>query len=656
MKPKIAVIGLKGLPAYGGAATVGEAIINELKDKYDFYIYSISTHTKKNNTHSGYYQIVFNEKKINGLATFKYYVKAMLHCIFIANYDLIHLHHSTTGFITPFLRLKYKVILTLHGIVADNFDPKFNKVTNIFFRISEKMNMIFANKIVSVSKSGKIFCEKNYNKFIEYIPNGVNNIKLQNTSSTKSSCFIFIAARIYEIKGLHLLLQAIKKYNIAGKLIVIGDLDQQENYKNIILNMAEGLDVEFVPLIKDKDKLFEYVSKSKIFIFPSLHEAMSMTLLEVVSLKIPVLASDIEANKNIFTSDEVTFFKSGDYDDLANKLIYCLDNYDLIDEKTENAFNLVFNNYTWPKISEQYSKLFNRLLSPGKTPLDFTLMTLKVLLESLKKRDYTFLTFTGYIEGQEMNGKEQNKQTLVDKSCIEQTVFDELQPKLCILRHDIDRMAENSLSIAKIEYEMGIRGSYYFRVVPESFNIHVMKQVAEMGHEIGYHYEDVDLVSKKYKVKRKKLSRNELIDLSYASFCKNLEMFRQDFDVKTVCMHGSPRSNYDNKIIWEKYDYRDLGIIGEPYLDINFDIFAYFTDTGRRWNADKISIRDKVKSKYHFNLKTTHQMIDNIETLPEKLMINIHTNRWSDFGIDWTRELVVQNLKNIVKYYFFNRK
>ena len=30
IKPRIAVIGLKGLPAFGGAAAVGENIINQL--------------------------------------------------------------------------------------------------------------------------------------------------------------------------------------------------------------------------------------------------------------------------------------------------------------------------------------------------------------------------------------------------------------------------------------------------------------------------------------------------------------------------------------------------------------------------------------------------------------------------------------------------
>lgn len=61
-KPRIAVIGLKGLPAFGGAATVGENIINQLKDKYDFTVYSVSSHTDlKTGEYNGYKQIVFKK-------------------------------------------------------------------------------------------------------------------------------------------------------------------------------------------------------------------------------------------------------------------------------------------------------------------------------------------------------------------------------------------------------------------------------------------------------------------------------------------------------------------------------------------------------------------------------------------------------------------
>ena len=37
-----------------------------------------------------------------------------------------------------------------------------------------------------------------------------------------------------------------------------------------------------------------------------------------------------------------------------------------------------------------------------------------------------------------------------------------------------------------------------------------------------------------------------------------------------------------------------LGLVAEPYLDLDFDQMFYLTDTGRRWDGWKVSVRDKM--------------------------------------------------------------
>ena len=218
-----------------------------------------------------------------------------------------------------------------------------------------------------------------------------------------------------------------------------------------------------------------------------------------------------------------------------------------------------------------------------------------------------------------------------------------------MLRHDVDARKENSLQFAEIQFELGIKGSYYFRVVPESFDREVIRKIAGMGHEIGYHYETMDMISSTFKVQRLKLEDDKLIDAAYEEFCRNLVMFRKIVPVETICMHGSPRSKYDNKMIWDKYNYKTLGIIGEPYFDIDFNKVGYLTDTGRKWNGDKVSIRDKVNSSFNFNFRSTHDIIHSVGKLPDQLMFTFHPQRWNDHWYPWIKELVLQNIKNRVK-------
>jgi len=214
--------------------------------------------------------------------------------------------------------------------------------------------------------------------------------------------------------------------------------------------------------------------------------------------------------------------------------------------------------------------------------------------------------------------------------------------RFVILRHDVDLKPENSLATAKLEHSIGIKGTYFFRIIPQTLKPDIIKEIADLGHEIGYHYEDMDLVHAD--------NLDNHIDLAYDSFQKNLENLREIVPINTICMHGSPRAKYDNKIIWTKYNYRDLGLIGEPYFDIDFNEFLYLTDTGRRWNGDKVSVRDKVNSKYKFDLKSTQDVINAIPQFPEKIMITIHPQRWDDRFVPWLQELVMQNVKNVVKW------
>lgn len=229
--------------------------------------------------------------------------------------------------------------------------------------------------------------------------------------------------------------------------------------------------------------------------------------------------------------------------------------------------------------------------------------------------------------------------------------------KIVILRHDVDRLPQNSLTMSKLENSLGIQGTYYFRIVECSYNREIMEIISGLGHEIGYHYEEMDLAYKMQKMKARKRPYREmdLIDEAYELFCHNLKIMREVADIKTICMHGTPLSPFDNKAIWKKYNYRDLGIIREPYLDMDWDNWAYLTDTGRKWNGDGSIIRDKVDSKFKSTFKSTQDIINRIDQLPNKIMFTLHPQRWTDKVLPWLMELISQNLKNIVKRYIIKR-
>ena len=292
--------------------------------------------------------------------------------------------------------------------------------------------------------------------------------------------------------------------------------------------------------------------------------------------------------------------------------------------------------------------------------MDFTIKTYQHLLKSLINQGYRFQTVAEFLE--------------------------KPKEKVIMLRHDVDAKKLNSLQFAKIQHEAGVKGTYYFRMVPQSYDEQVIREIAGMGHEIGYHYEEMDLAGSKFKdhssrfsVHSSQIREDDLIDEAIKIFESNLEQLRKLYPVRTICMHGSPRSPYDNKAIWKKYNYRDWGIIGEPYFDIDFSDVFYLTDTGRRWDGDKVSIRDKVNGRrplmseqenpaenHSFQSGTpdfpvfhsTDQIIRaaEIKALPKRIMLTFHPQRWTNSPLPWLWELLFQNLKNQVKAYKIRKR
>ena len=251
--------------------------------------------------------------------------------------------------------------------------------------------------------------------------------------------------------------------------------------------------------------------------------------------------------------------------------------------------------------------------------MDFTVKTYKLLLSSLLSHDYSFLRFSDYL----------------DK--------DRLPWKFVILRHDVDLMPKNSLKFAQIQYERGVTGTYYFRAMPESWNEKIIQEIARMGHEVGYHYENLTTC-------------HGDVEKAYKDFATNLKKLRQLVPVDTICMHGSPWSKFDSKELWKKYDFKLLGIKGEPYFNADFNQLFYLTDTGRRWDGWKASIRDKVSQQnkwiqQNIVFHSTQDIIRALEAnqLPGKIMTTFHPQRWHDSIFPWTKEFVMQNLKNLVK-------
>lgn len=360
MKPKVAVIGVKGLPGYGGSSSTNNELLPLLASSYDITIYAIDTHAKQE-TYKGIKQHIFKSNKKLKFNSILYYLRSVTHTLVKGNYDFIHLNHGVSGLIIPFLKLRYPVVTSIHGLNVKD-DDKWNVIEYYILKYAEWMAFNLSNIVTTVQKSSVSYIMNKTDKSVIYIPNGVKNYNVEYSNIEKENVITFSAARLIYLKGVHDFLEALHIIEFKDKIRIIGDINQVPEYKKRIFELAKGLDVEFTGLIKDRNILFGKIASSKVYVFPSYSEGMSNMLLEVASLKVPIIASNITPNKDVFNDDEVMFFSAGDSKQLAKQIELCWNDQDYSSKFAKKAHKKVTSIYQWERVASQYKKVYQKLI------------------------------------------------------------------------------------------------------------------------------------------------------------------------------------------------------------------------------------------------------------------------------------------------------
>lgn len=212
------------------------------------------------------------------------------------------------------------------------------------------------------------------------------------------------------------------------------------------------------------------------------------------------------------------------------------------------------------------------------------------------------------------------------------------KPARIILRHDVDRMAAKAIHLAKIEARLCVRSTYYFRASSSgAFPTAAVTAIAALGHEVGYHYEDLSFCQ-----------GDE--EAALERFLRNMNTLRQLAPCTTVSMHGAPLSKFHNQDLLTADDLRRAQLLGDAVAGIEPFSPYYLTDTGGGWLA-QANLRDRVGCAWPSDCLPTHiaafqQFVADAE---RPLYISTHPERWSDSWPGYLRSKTADMLTNSIK-------
>jgi len=282
------------------------------------------------------------------------------------NPDILHVHAVGPCLMVPLARLLgMRVVMTHHG--PDYERQKWNKPAKLALRLGEWLGGCFANEVIVISRIIETLVQKKCRRPGHVIYNGVRLPKKTEktdyleTIGVSPGRYILAVARFVPEKGLDLLVKAFKEIGGDFKLVIAGDADHETTYSRNLKEEMAGDDRIVSTGYITGEALNQVYSHAGLFVLPSFHEGLPIVLLEAMSYGLPVLVSDIPANREVDLPEE-RFFRCGDVPDLKKK-IEALWNKDLTVDEKNHFRNLLAEQYNWDKIARQTIEVYQRVLS-----------------------------------------------------------------------------------------------------------------------------------------------------------------------------------------------------------------------------------------------------------------------------------------------------
>ena len=274
--------------------------------------------------------------------------------------DIVHIHAIGPSLMTPFARLLgLKVVTTHHGPDYDR--QKWGKFAKTMLKAGERMSARFSNEVIVISHVIQDILRKEYGRESNLIFNGVNTpVKSSSTSyieqfGLKPKKYVLAVGRFVKEKGFDLLIDAFKAsgYDSEYRLVIAGDADHEDEYSRFLKQKARDNNVVLTGFIRGEE-LNQVLTNAALFVLPSYHEGLPISLLEAMSYDLDVAVSDIPAN-TIPELHDSDFFKCGNKESLTM----------LLQQKLQapcHSRTYSLDSYNWDNIAKQTIEVYKKAL------------------------------------------------------------------------------------------------------------------------------------------------------------------------------------------------------------------------------------------------------------------------------------------------------
>lgn len=277
--------------------------------------------------------------------------------------DLIHCHAVGPSVVLPLARLLgMRVVATHHG--PDYNRAKWNAPARFIIKWGEWCQARLAHHVIAISRPIVAALDDDYERRerVHLIYNGVE----PPPADVAADClarygleperYVLAVGRFVPEKRFDWLVKAFARVAPQGlKLVLAGDADHDDDYARALKRLAHDHGAVLTGYVTG-EPLRQLQRHARLFVLPSTHEGLPISLLEAMSHGRDVLVSDIDANR-LSQLGEDDFFHTHDMDDFVARLRSKLERP--VDERQYDL-----TDYDWDHIARQTLKVYHDALDP----------------------------------------------------------------------------------------------------------------------------------------------------------------------------------------------------------------------------------------------------------------------------------------------------
>lgn len=285
-------------------------------------------------------------------------------------FDVIHAHEWESCY---FLwKHGYRTIYTSHTptwLVARGRE----RARDLLRRLSGRHEYWVIKRALLTIALGDYFRIPNAN--ICVIPNGIRAEEWRKVHVAKSNFTIVLVGRVSPIKGVHLLIDAVRMLRFPVEVFILGSLSgvfgesaEITSYAKSMVERARGLPIHFTGFVPHGSPEFlRYLSMADLGVIPSSFESQSTAALEFLAMGVPIVASSVGGLRGVVHESVGRLFAPGDSRALCERITELHDDERGRLELATRARPYVVQNFSWRSCAERYLRELKALTdsSPG---------------------------------------------------------------------------------------------------------------------------------------------------------------------------------------------------------------------------------------------------------------------------------------------------